>query len=134
MNNNHHTTDQKREYRNFGITVGTIFLAIALWPLLSSASIRLWMAIPAGILLFSAIFFPAFLRHPFQIWMKLGSALGWLNTRIILTLLYFLAILPIAIILKITKKTPLKLKFEPQSDSYREKPEDSADNEFEQQF
>ncbi len=134
MNNNLQTTDLNREYRNFGILIGAVFMAIAFWPLLYSLSIRLWLAIPAAVIFTAAFLFPAILKHPFRIWMKFGAALGWLNTRIILTLLYFLAILPIAIILKITGKTPLKLWFEPDSASYREKPEDSADNEFDQQF
>jgi len=125
---------QNNELKNFGLLTGSILLGIALWPLFYSLPARLWLAVPSVLIISSAIFFPPALKTPFHLWMKFGAVLGWINTRIILTLLYFLAILPIAVILKISGKTPLKLKFDPKADSYRETPEDASDNEFEQQF
>ena len=134
MNNHQPTVFQKGELRNFGLLTGAIFLIIALWPLFYALPVRMWLAIPSALLIFSAILFPTVLSTPYRLWMKFGSALGWINTRIILTLLYFLAILPIAVLLRILGKTPLKLKFDAKTCSYRETPEDSDENDFNQQF
>lgn len=53
---------------------------------------------------------PRFAGWVSRIWMKLASILGWINSRIILTLVYFIFLTPIAFISKIFTKDPLKIK------------------------
>ncbi len=77
---------------------------------------------------------PQLLTTPYRLWIKTGEKLGWLNTRIILTILYFTAVLPVAVILRLSGKTPLKLKFDPQADSYREQPEENSDSTLKDQY
>lgn len=43
-------------------------------------------------------------------WLKLALGLGWINSRILLTLIYFLFLLPIAWISRLFTKDPLMLK------------------------
>lgn len=40
----------------------------------------------------------------------LGHVLGWINSKILLTLVYFLILTPIALIYRATGKDPLRLK------------------------
>ncbi len=120
------------ELRIFGLLVGGVFLLIGLWPVFHQLSPHLWALIPAILLILPAIVFPQSLTAPHRIWGKFGAVLGRFNTRLILTILYFVAVLPVAIILRLTGKTPLQLKFAPDKESYREKPEDSATNITEQ--
>lgn len=44
-------------------------------------------------------------------WMTFARTLGWLNTRILLTLVYLIVIGIPAIIMKITRRDPLKRRF-----------------------
>ncbi len=44
------------------------------------------------------------------IWLKLATGLGWLNSRIILSIIYFLFLMPIAWLSKLFTKDPLALK------------------------
>ena len=57
--------------------------------------------------------------------MKFAHALGWVNTRIILTLVYLLVMTPLALIFKVVGKDPMNRKFGGQ-DSYWIKRESNA--------
>ena len=51
--------------------------------------------------------------------MKIGHVLGWINTRIILAIMFYLLFFPIAIIMKILGKDPLYKKLDSKLSSYR---------------
>ena len=71
---------------------------------------------PAGIL---GILRPGLLLYPYRAWMKLGHILGWVNSRIILGLVFLIVLQPIALIMRILGHDPLKTKKFAQK-SYRE--------------
>lgn len=58
-----------------------------------------------------------FLKAIYNAWMKFAHALGWINTRIILTLVYLLIFTPIALIFRLIGKDPMDRRFE-SVDSY----------------
>ena len=112
----------KKILREFGILIGFTFPILIGWilPSLGGHSFRawtLWISIPS---LFLAIFKPDLLFYPYNTWMKLGNILGWLNSRIILGLVFLFILQPIAYIMRIFGHDPLKLKKINQK-SYREK-------------
>ena len=43
-------------------------------------------------------------------WFKLAELLGWVNSRIILSVVYFIFLLPLALLSRLSKKNPLSLK------------------------
>ena len=107
--------------RSFGLIVGGIFLLIGLWPLAVHAeAARLWaVGIAAGLLL-PAVLFPTVLTPIYRVWMTIGDTLGWINTRIILTLVFYGLFTPIGVIRRVLlKKDPLHLSFEPEAETYR---------------
>lgn len=107
--------------RSFGLIVGGIFLLIGLWPLAVRAeAARLWaVGIAAGLLL-PAVLFPTVLTPIYRVWMTIGDTLGWINTRIILTLVFYGLFTPIGVIRRVLlKKDPLHLSFEPEAETYR---------------
>ncbi len=128
------TTGRNNELRSFGLLVGVAFLAIGLWPLLRQADVRTWAIILSTVLILPALLRPAWLKFPHAVWLKIGAALGWFNTRLILGILYIVAIVPIALVLRLAGKTPLQLKFDKNAESYREKPDLDDDKNFTQQF
>ncbi|MBI5641811.1 MAG: hypothetical protein HZA17_15465 [Nitrospirae bacterium] len=65
-----------------------------------------------GVLLPSALF------PVFKIWMKLAGWIGWLNTRILLVLIYYCIFSPVAFFLKITGKDLLKKKLAKDAATY----------------
>ncbi|PKL47807.1 MAG: hypothetical protein CVV42_11740 [Candidatus Riflebacteria bacterium HGW-Riflebacteria-2] len=127
------TSERSSELRNFGLLVGTAFLAIGLWPLLRQADARTWALVLATCLILPALLKPDWLQFPHAAWLKIGTALGWFNTRLILGILYIVAIVPIALILRISGKTPLQLKIDKNALSYREQPDSDDDQNLTQQ-
>ncbi len=111
----------KKILREFGFLIGFTFPFLIGWilPLIGGHSFRtwtLWISIPSLIL---AISKPNFLLYPYKAWMKLGHILGWINSRIILGLVFLIVLQPVALIMRIFGHDPLKTKKLPQK-SYRE--------------
>jgi len=79
----------KKQLREFGLLIGFGFPILIGWilPLIGGHLFRtwtLWIGIPSLIL---GILNPRILSYPYKVWMKLGHALGWINSRIILGLI-----------------------------------------------
>lgn len=53
-----------------------------------------------------------FLKAIYKGWMKFAHVLGWVNTRIILTLVYFLIFTPLATIFRLIGKDPMERQLE----------------------
>jgi hypothetical protein len=88
-----------KQLRSFGFTVGGVFAVIGLWPLVwRHAEPHLWALIVAGCLLVAAAVFPRSLFWVHKGWMALGHVLGWINTRIILGVVFFLIVTPIGMV------------------------------------
>jgi hypothetical protein len=114
------TQSTNKELRSFGLTVGGIVAAIGLWPaVLSSGEPRWWALVIASCLLFPAALFPTSLFHIHKGWMVLGHILGWINTRIILGLVFYGVVTPIGVIRRLMGKDPMGRKCRADLDSYR---------------
>jgi hypothetical protein len=66
-----------------------------------------------------ALVLPASMKHLYKVWMALGELLGWVNTRIILGVVFVALILPISIIMRLMGKDPLHRNLEKSTASYR---------------
>ncbi len=111
----------QKTLREFGFLIGFIFPFLIGWilPLMSGHSFRTWtlfISIPSIILAFTK---PILLLYPYRAWMNLGHILGWLNSRIILGLVFSIVLQPIALIMRILGHDPLRTKKIAQK-SYRE--------------
>ena len=114
----------KKQLREFGFLIGFGFPIIIGWiiPAISGHIFRswsLWVGCPSLIL---GILKPSLLFYPYKAWMKLGNALGWINSSIILGLVFILVLQPIAFIMNLFGYDPLRRKKNIE-DSYREKNE-----------
>ena len=110
----------RKHLRSFGFTVGGIFTLIGLWPLVVHGEDPRWWAVVIGVcLLVPAVVFPKSLIWPFRGWMALGHVLGWINTRIILGVVFYLIVTPIGVIRRWLGKDPMGRRLQPNADSYR---------------
>ena len=87
----------KKQLREFGIIVGLLFPFIIGWciPLLSGNLFRLWTIFVALPFLIIGLAKPQLLLIPYKFWMKLGYSLGWINSKIILGLIFLIILLPL---------------------------------------
>ena len=51
---------------------------------------------------------PRLLYYPYKGWMTLGNLLGWINSRIILGLIFILVLQPIAFLIRLSGYDPLR--------------------------
>jgi Saxitoxin biosynthesis operon protein SxtJ len=100
--------------------VGGIFAIIGLWPMLwRGEEVRVWAMVVAGVLLLPAAVYPQSLRWPYRGWMAVGQVLGWVNTRIILGVIFYGLFTPMGVIMRWAGRDQLRLKPDPQAETYR---------------
>ena len=114
------TQATNKQLRSFGLLVGGVFGAIGLFPLVwHGTDPRQWALIVAALLLVPAVVWPPLLKPAFRVWMAIGLVLGWINTRIILGLIFFLMVTPIGLIMRLLGKDPMQRRFDRDATTYR---------------
>ena len=97
--------------KSFGIVFFIVFIIIGFWPLLDINTYRLWAIIIAMIFLILGVMNSRLLT-PFNIlWFKFGIFLGKIVSPIVMGVIFFFVVTPIAILMRISKKDLLNLKF-----------------------
>ena len=114
------TTTNKSQLRSFGLIVSAGFAVIASWPVaFRGQPPRTWALMLAATLAAMAVCIPSALRSFHRVWMTVGEALGWLNTRIILTVAYYLVVVPIGLIRKFSGNDPMGRTFDRHAATYK---------------
>ncbi len=100
----------KKQLREFGFLIGLGIPIVIGWgiPAIGGHMFRSWtLCIGIPSLLLGSLK-PFLLYYPYKVWMALGHALGWVNSRIILGLVFLIVLLPIAFIMKTFGYDPLR--------------------------
>ena len=92
--------------RKFGLTTGAIIVALfgLLLPWLRERPWPSWPWAVGVVLSVWSLAAPGSLVVVYRPWMKIGFLLGWLNTRIILGLVFWIIILPLGLLLRLVKE------------------------------
>ena len=115
-------TPKRKQLRHFGFLLGCLiplFFCVLL-PALHSHSAPLW---PVGIgvmLILLGVLAPQRLSPVYRGWMALGNVLGFINSHLILGVVFVLVLQPIALIMRCMGHDPLRKRWDASSDSYRE--------------
>lgn len=72
----------------------------------------------AGFFLLVGLLYPRLLGPIERVWMLLGGVMGWVMTRVILTLTFALAITPIALLMRLFRRDPLQMKLHKNATTY----------------
>ena len=96
--------------KSFGIVFFTVFLIIAIWPLLNGYEIRYWSFIISVVFLILGLINSKILTPLNTIWSKFGILLGNVVGPIVMGIIFFLIVTPTSIIMKILGKDLLNLK------------------------
>jgi len=122
--------------KKFGITMGIAFAIITLFILVRH---RYSIFITSGISVLFFIFvfiMPNFLKPIYVSWMKLAFILGWINTRLILIIIFYLVLTPISIVIELLRIDLLDRRIDKDKNSYWHKKENQQFNilNYEKQF
>ena len=116
--------------RSFGFVIAAAIAIISLLPLWRGETPHFWGLAAALGFAAAALLVPARLRPLNRLWHKLGLALHKITNPIIMGVLFFGVILPIAVIFRLRRADPLKLAFDKNAASYwtmRNTPETASD-------
>ena len=123
----------KKEIRNFGFLVGGVLIAIAIFLLWKELSYyQLIFAIGISLVLMG-FFIPKILKPVYIVWMTFATILGWIMTRVILTILFYFIVTPIGLIARIFGTKFLDLSWQNKVNSYWNKRDKTISN-IEKQF
>lgn len=125
--------------RGFGLTVGGVLMAIAAYRIFASGSPDLfsYVLLAAGsLLVVFGLLFPIWLAPLNRAWTRLGIVMSKVVNPIVLALIFLTTVVPIGLAMRLAGKDPLRLKSDPDAESYwigREPPgpaPDSIKNQF----
>ena len=104
--------------RAFGLVVAAFFAALALVPMPLHRAPRVWALPIAAAFLLVAIVRPVLLGPLNKLWARLGLLLNRITNPVIMVILFYVAVTPIAFLMRIAGKDQLSLEWEPQARSY----------------
>lgn len=88
----------------------TILLLVTALGVISWLMGNSWFLIAAGILGIVGLLFPSLANSIHWLWMKLGEAMGFLTGKIVLTIIFYIFLVPLSFLSKLRKRNPVKLK------------------------
>lgn len=116
------TTDMTpAELRKFGLVTAAMLVLFfdVLIPWIWDFAPPVWPLVVASILILMALAYPKSLGPVYTVWMKFANVLGWINTRIILGLIFYTLFMPVGFVVRAVSD-PMRRKQDNESDSYRE--------------
>ena len=96
--------------RSFGIVFFVVFILIGFYPLLNDGNLNIISILIGIIFLILGILNSRFLTPLNKIWFKFGILLGQIISPIVMGIIFFLVVTPIAFIMRVLGKDVLKLK------------------------
>ncbi len=96
-----------------------------------------WYWVAAGIVLCLLRLIPPLFRGIYKGWFVFAVILGYFVSRILMTIIFFLLILPTGLIMRLLGKDPMERKWDPDAPSYwapKEQEQDTSIERYERQF
>ena len=104
--------------RSFGLLFFIIFFSFALWPLIKSETLNIYLLFISLIFLTLGSINSKLLSPLNRTWIKFGEILGAIIAPIVMGIVYFLVLTPISLIVRILGKDLIGLKFSKKQDTY----------------
>jgi hypothetical protein len=99
--------------RKSALVVAAVLLGIAAWNLYRGRTTVVYIFASIGAaLVVAGLFVPAAARVFHVAWMRFAVALGHVNSRVLLTLFYYLAVTPYGVVSRLARRDPLRRRGE----------------------
>ncbi|MFA7692059.1 MAG: hypothetical protein GX117_08835 [Candidatus Hydrogenedentes bacterium] len=126
-------TSSKTEQRKFGFVMAAAFAILGLlrtgirYLLHGTFANPQWFFVIALPFLLLALLWPKGLKPVFIAWMKFALVLNWIVTHVMLSIVFFLIIIPMGLFTRLFGSDPLKRQWLPATESYWEAPEEQPE-------
>ena len=129
--------DEKKEIMKFGIGLTVALCIIGGWQFYKGhVNIYVWFFGFAGLILVLSFVAPIILKPLYKVLSTVGNAVGWVNTRILLGIIFYLVFTPIGIFSRLIRKDLLDKRINKDAKSYWSTKEKGVftKEQFERQF
>ncbi len=126
----------KKDLRKFGITMGIVLAVLGGLFLWRGRGYYLYFFILSPAFLFFGLVVPILLKPVQKVWMTLAFIMGYIMTRVILTILFFIIITPVSLLARLFRKHFLDLRIDKSNKSYwiYREPKEFDRKDYEKQF
>jgi hypothetical protein len=108
----------KSDWKKFGITMGIILTIIGFFMLWKKNTYCEYFFFLAAAFFISGLILPYVLKPVYKAWMALSVVMGFIMTRIIMFIIFYLMVTPLRILASIAGKEFLDMKIEKSAKSY----------------
>ena len=125
-----------KDLRQFGIIMGIFIMLFfgLLIPWIWDFSSPTWPWIAAAVFIGVGLVLPIVLKPVYAVWMKLAHVLGWINTRLLLGIVFYFLVMPIGLLMRLFGGDPMHRKFDEKLASYRVKSKQPSVDHLEKPF
>ena len=109
--------------RKFGYLFGVIGLGVAGYLLYWGNAAWVWWATGGVLFAVCGLLVPSLLKPVYVAWMAFAFVLGWVNTRVLLGLFFYLVVTPVGLVLRLARKDLLDKKIDRNAGTYWKKRE-----------
>jgi len=130
------STVTTKELREFGLIFGVILVLLfgLLLPWVFAKPFPLWPWWVFAVTGSMALIYPLSLKPFYKVWMLFGAVMGWINTRLILGVVFYCVFMPFGLIMKLFGKDLLSRKLDNSLTTYRvihkDQEKDNMENPF----
>lgn len=104
--------------RTLGLVFAGVFVVLGAWPLVHGAPVRWWAVGVAGVFLVLGLGMPALLRPLNIAWFRFGLLLHRIVNPVIMALLFYFTVTPVALVMRLLGKDLLHVRFDKSAASY----------------
>jgi hypothetical protein len=127
-----HDTPDAKELRTFGLTIAVGLCAVLglLMPWLSGGPRPVWPWVAGLLIAACGLAAPMLLKPAYRGWMTFARLLEWINTRILLGIVFILVVIPIGVLKRVLGGDAMNRAFDHGADSYRIKKKAPSGNQL----
>ena len=112
------STSEGSSNRTFGLVFAAFFGFVAVLPAWRGEALRAWAAVTAAGFAVVALAAPHLLGPLNRLWMRVGSLLNRVVSPIALGVLFYAAVTPTGLLMRLFGKDPLRLRFDHEAPTY----------------
>ena len=104
--------------RSFGVVFAVVFVLIGVWPLIGASGPKWWAFGVASVFGLAAVLRPSVLRPLKLVWLGLGRFMHRVISPLVMSVIFFFCVTPIAWIMRLRGKDVLSLARRPDLPTY----------------
>lgn len=110
----------RKQLRDFGLMMAGFFAVLTLLRYLRHHTWNHYLIGIGLVFLALGLLVPQSLGPFYRVWMKFGRVLGWVNSRVLLFLIFYLVVTPVGVLRRLFQGDPLKRSMDKSATTYWE--------------